>query len=319
VLSLTVVAALTLAAPPPKPADKTGRITLWFGDKVESFRPDGGDPTSKPAPAVKDPFRNVISFAPRRKIAVNIESDYKLVVIPLDEYGERYTLKGYVVVNCFLDGSVVSCFPSADGSRIYFNGYEGDEVDRNKRGLSKGFVFEIETRKVKSVSLPEKHILVAVSPDGKSLVTAWRDMVNNKLKTYLVLGDGKPIEILKGVWSVPKPMFSPDGSRLLMEIPDNRTPQYGLFVMDVATRVAKPLQDDLPDSNRPRDYVWSPDGTQWACLWRPKEAAGIAGGGPIQHEYRVYVADLGGNNPKVIYRVDIPDTPAPLPRLFQWK
>jgi hypothetical protein len=325
--ALTALAALAIAAPPPQPTDKTGRITLWIGDQVESFLPDGTDRTTTPAPDVKEPIGDVFCFSPRRKLAAYAQDPNhgkgnklasKLFINPLDENGERFTLKGYVVATYYFEENyVVSCFPSADGSRIYFNGFEGDEVDRKKTGMSKGFVFDIETRTVKSVPLPENHILLAASPDGKSLVTAWRKVGDNfgRVKNYLVLGDGKPVEC-KGVWLIHKPIFSPDGSCLLMETygPGNRIPLYRLAVIDVATRVTKPLRD-LPESYYPRDYVWSSDGTQWACLWLGhKEDPGSN----RKYENKVYVVDLEGGNPKEIYRVDQPSTRA-MAHAFLWK
>src|SRR6478672_6579978 len=105
-LALTT-AVLVLAAPPPKPADKTGRITLWVGDKVVSFLPDGTDRTTTTTSDAKNPIGIVFCFTPHRKLAVNIisptdfrnakiKSDSKLVIDSLDDGGKRYTLNGYV-------------------------------------------------------------------------------------------------------------------------------------------------------------------------------------------------------------------------------
>jgi hypothetical protein len=279
-----------------------------FGDKLEQFNPDGGDHTTTPAPDVKDPIGDVICFEPRRKIAAYTESrsqiksakfDHKLVVNPLDEYGKRYTLNGYVAD---------SFVPSADGLRIYFNGCEGDEVDRNKTGWSKGFVLDLETKKVETVPFPENHILKAVSPDGKTFVTIRRidSDKNPTFKTYLIPDGGKPVEILQENTTAHKPMFSPDGSKLFMETLFNRV--WEIVILDVATRATKPVRDLPTNSGRPRTYVWSPDGTRWACLcYGQREAAGAADRVKPRLEWRVFVADLDGGNPKLVYRTDIPD------------
>jgi hypothetical protein len=313
-LSLAFAAALALTAPPAKPVDKTGRITLWIGEKVESFLPDGSDRTSTPAPDV-DPIGNVICFEPRWKIAAHTESptqdknakfgriDRRLVVIPLDEYGKRYTLNGYVAD---------SFFSSADGSRIYFNGCEGDEADRSKTGWSKAFVLDLKTKKVEPVPLPENHILKAVLPDGKTLITSrvFADAKTVSRKLYLIPDGVKPVEILKEKWFLEYIRFSSDGSKVLVHA-DSGTGQpdikdgiirnahiHEFFLLDVVTRTTRLVQ------NIPKEvdsYALSPDGTRVAIL---KYENNSVNGIPTKFEFKVHVADLeSGGTPKEIYRV----------------
>src|SRR5262249_2409880 len=148
-------------------------------------------------------------------------------------YGERYTLSGYVAD---------TFFSSYDGSRIYFNGCEGDEADRSKTGWSKAFALDLETKKVSTVPLPENHVLRAASPDGKTFVTMRRFDTDKGVylsKNYLIPDGGKPVEILKE--NRRTPIFSPDGgSKLLVETGRE------VHVIDVATRATKPVR--LPDA-----------------------------------------------------------------------
>jgi hypothetical protein len=318
-LSLAVVAALVVAAPPAKPADKTGRITLWVGNKVVQFQPDGSDLISTPAPDLKNPIGSVICFKPRRKITANIESlnkgqgakfDGKLVVTPLDEYSKRFTLDGYVVT---------SFVPSEDGSHLYFNGCEGEEMDKNK--WTKGFILDLETRKVKPVPLPDNHIFKAVSPDGKAFITLRHDIGKGATsQAYLIRDGGKPVEILKENTSLYKPLFSPDGSKVFIETssterdPGMPSPRE-VVVLHVATRVTKRIRD-LPPGGR-HAYAWSPDGTKWACLC-VDSLPGAGAGGRIQFEHKVFVSDLDGGNRKEIYKADVPGNQYS-PFVFQWK
>jgi hypothetical protein len=326
--ALTLAAtALSLSAPPPKPYDKTGRITFWIGDKVESFLPDGTDRTTMPAPM---PMGDVISFVPKRRLAVQLKSrsngrnvdsdwsDYTIVINPLDAYGTQYTLNGYVVLNYI---------PSVDGSKIYFNGCEGERVDRRRY---KGFVLDLETRKVEPVPLPENHQLKAVSPDGRTFITLKgrqfldekRDFgVEAQSQTYLISDGGTPVELLKENTLMFPPKFSANGSKAIMttltpQIPGQPS-QWEIVVLDVATRMAKSVRD-LPPGGA---YALSPDGTKCACLWfSEKKAAGLPGG--PQYEPKVFVADLNGCNQKVVYKayVKVADmVPDSYAHVFQWK
>ncbi len=75
----------------------------------------------------------------------------------------------------------------------------------------------LASKEVQAVTLPEKHTLEAVSPDGKTFVTAKvdADLVNYTRRTYLTpAAGGEPVELF-GPNVFPTHMrFSPDGTRL---------------------------------------------------------------------------------------------------------
>jgi Tol biopolymer transport system component len=328
--SLVFATTIALAAPPPQPADKTGRITLWIRDKVESFLPDGTGLKSAPAPDVKESIGVVFCFTPGRKLAaylsVNEEpGDARLIVNPLEEGGKRYTVNGY---------DVASYVPSADGSRIYFNAREG-KVDKTKPWW-KGFVLDLETRKVEPLPLPENNLIKAVSPDGKTIVTHQYvafGKSTQKIKACLISNGGKPVEILKENTPKNEPVFSPDGKKVLFRLAEM---EIGLLrpedpreiiVLDIVSRTTQTIRIH---SNKGilRGCTWSPDSDRIAYLWHGQKGAAVPdvkGEGERENEYKVFVADPKDGKPKEIYKVTDPDPdgefsarlmPSPL---FMWK
>jgi hypothetical protein len=212
-----------------------------------------------------------------------------------------------------------------DGSRIYFNGCEGEVIDRR---WSKGFVLDLETRKVEPVPLPENHTLKAVSPDGRTFITlkgkqflnAKRDIgVEAQSQSYLICDGGKPVELLKENTVMFAPQFSADGSKAIIKTSPPQIPgqpsRWEFVVVDVATRVTKSVRD--PGGSA---YALSPDGTKWACLWfSEKKEAGLPVGRGPQYEQNVLVADLGGGNQRVVYKADVVPDSLLYAHVFQWK
>jgi hypothetical protein len=324
-LPLAVATVLALAAPPPKPADKTGRITLWIDDKIVSFLPDGSDVVNIPKPDIikEQGFEELVCFTPTRKISHGLRSptdfksdkiDWKLVVKTFGAGGGQFILDGYVVRETF---------PSADGLRIYFVGFKGKEIDRSKDKYLALFVLDLETKKVSPLPIPERHELRSISSDGKHIITVRYDVGESSasLRPCLIVAGEKPVEILKENMTINTPSFSQDGSKVLIQaflrsverdvagdviIKPSPTSLDLHVVLDVETRTTKPFK-------RPRGgmtYQWSPDGTQIATLSRGRigddaQPANRRGGVQLGgYEYRVYVSDTEGTNPKLVYKVD---------------
>ena len=194
-----LLADCVLAAPPPTPVEKAGRITVWIGDSFEHFKPDGGDvsPVKLPDGVTLPPYG--VNLTANQKFAFHLNYARKapdgttcpqLVVLPLVADTPSFTLDGYVVT---------LAFASADGARVFFSGVKGTVIEAGKRFAAPGFVLDLATKKIESVQLPEKQTFEAASSDGKTFVTTRTDFEANTVsrRTYLVSAGGSPVEILK--------------------------------------------------------------------------------------------------------------------------
>jgi len=252
----TLLLPVLLFAPPPKSADPDGRITVWVGDKLVHFRPDGSDMQSVPAPE-RPPYNTWLTTD--RKTLVHIDVNIpghedgagfgKLVVYSLTEKDRQFTLDGYIAKSSNL---IVA------GSRVYFNGGTGNEVTEAHIHSPKPFVFDLITKKVTPIALPEKHQILAVSADGKTFLTRRLDLVNNfyTLRNYLVPLGGQPAEAIRKDFLTEETSFSPDGSKVLirgLERVDVQPARNGAvlvkeykpreqFVLDVGTKKCSQLK-----------------------------------------------------------------------------
>jgi WD40 repeat protein len=339
---LTFVAvALTLAAPPPKSVDHTGRITLWLDDKYEFFKPDGEDVTSLPVPSQLPvgmrvtPDRKAYVWIDRSATAVKQailpqagQAFGKLVVTPLGDGGPSFTVDGYFAN--YLTGTI-------HGTRVYFTGGKGEEITEAHTKAPASFVLELATKAVTPIPVSEKHTLFGVSPDGKLFLTTRIDTDNNTYsrRTFLLAAGGKPVEILKDNIIPTMLTFSPDGSKLLaltteytdVTLNGNGGVQMGgakpreFRILDTATNATKPLRYTLSDDNYLTGWDWSPDGTKIVLCTYDRtsgatEIVPIPGGKmqQMQFVYKVSVADADGGNPKEVYR-----TRGATVKSFMWK
>jgi WD40 repeat protein len=293
-------AAVAIAAPP-----DPGRITVWLGDKVEHFKPDGTDVKKEELPDGY-PVNSSTQFIPDRTASVLVDvsgTDLakgidrgRLIVAPVAEKDPYYVLEGFVVLRAFL---------SAGGATVYFVGGKGEELPRKLTTVPGNFSMVLGTKIVQEVTLPEKHTLEAVSADGKTFVTARvdADLVSYTRHTYLISAGGSPVEIFGPNVFPSNLRFSPDGTKLLAR----KTEYTGLSsngkggfradgtkpqeydVLDVVTR----KESKLPMSDEEGPVIaldWSPDGKKIVYL----RAEGRA--------VKVFVADTDGKNPKEVYQ-----------------
>jgi len=298
-LQTLLLTAAALAAPP------EGRITLWVGDKVEHFKPDGSDVQKVELPDGY-PVNSSTQFNPDRSASLLVDvaaTDLtkgidrgRLILAPVDETKPYFVLEGYVVLRAFY---------STDGKKVYFVGGKGDELPRALSTGYRSYGMDVAAKNVQEVPLPEKHTLEAVSPDGKTFVTAKveADLVNYTRRTYLVTAGGEPVEVFGPNVFPSNLRFSSDGKKLLAR----RAEFTGVYsnvkggfrseeakpreyaVVDVATR--KETKLPLNEEDGPIAALdWSPDGKQLVYL-RPEG-----------REYKVLVAKADGKNPKEIYK-----------------
>jgi hypothetical protein len=318
-----LLAACVLAAPPPKPAADNGRITLWVGDKLEHFPPDGTDAKSMSVPG--DPPHGV-QILPDRSAYVTVDLFTEMPgVRPAGPLYGKLTVTSLVEVgnNFALDEYECQCATlHVDGSQVYFMGRLVDKTIKNPALEPMALVLDLKSKAVRSVKLPENHRLSAVAPGGRSYATTEVE-TNNKsdsVNTYLVTVDGKAVEIFMRNVNASQLMFSPDGLNLLartIEVSDSKPAMGGGFrpgglvpseyvILNTSTRVAKPWKT-MPADGNVLDWAWSPDGKKVAYVWSnpggrvrvPKPQPGV--GSVFRYEYKVFVADADGSNPKEVY------------------
>ncbi len=279
-LLTSLVSVVAVAAPPPKAAPDSGRISLTVDGKFIDFRPDGTDLTSFTIPEGVVLPRNAFTLTHDHKFAVHFDQTgrtgnkrkTKLVVTPVVPKGQPFVLDGYVALRRIV---------SRDGTKVYFAGCKGDEFDASTDAEA-GYVLDFATKQVATLPLPARHKLHAVSPDGKTFLTIVDESQNDTItrRTFLVRAGEKPVEILRsnfGTTTVAssKLSFSPDGSKILMECaelldlklrPDGtvlpgETKSSEYLMLDVATKTTRPFK---AFKNHVMSWDWSPNGTKIA-------------------------------------------------------
>jgi hypothetical protein len=271
-----------------------------------------------------DPTQNGFGISPNREYAIHFDrtgsnkaagvTKSKLVVTPLVGDGKPFALEGFVVMGRLF---------SADGSKLYLYGGKGDKLDVDQVKVATHFVLNLHTKKLEQIDLPEKHRLQAVAPDGNTFITSRIEADNNSYsqKNYLVVAGRKPVEVYKENVFPVQLTFSPDGSKVLtrwieyinvrpngkggFDIDGVKPVQY--VVLDVDTKKTQPLKN-MPADEYLSGWAWSPDGSRFAYVHYNGANVPVVpapGGGAIprrEYEYKVFVADADGENPKVVYK-----------------
>jgi dipeptidyl aminopeptidase/acylaminoacyl peptidase len=317
---ILLLAVLGFAAPPPKELPFQGRITIWVDDKVEHFRSNGLARATIPLPAGLPKNAVTTALTPDLSAVVIVDrkdSDIeknkarsRLVIWPTDGKSQPFTLDGYVA---YMAG------PTPDGKRILFSGGLGDERDPFKDGIGSFYFLDTVTKEVTPIPLPipNSHRFTGISPDGKAyfITKDESDAANYSHRTYLVAAGGQPREVFRENAFVHWIAFSDDGTKCLAKLqeyeglePDgkggyriksSKPPEW--VVLDVATRKATVLSK-IPlttEGGVMSNVVWSPDGQQLAYTWVPKRDVGV---GIATREFKVFVADSDGGNPKEVYK-----------------
>jgi RNA polymerase sigma factor (sigma-70 family) len=340
-------------APPPKPAANPGRITVWAGDKLATFNPDGGDLKTTDAPLLYEahwPIR--IFLAPDGKSMVYRREDstaathlqLTLVDAPIKKGdGESFALNGYVVARYQM---------TPDAKTVYFSGPKGDSSPENEhtRGL---WAFDRATKKVTRVPGTDRQSLIAVAGNGKAFLTFHVVNDNGKMtgvQTRLIPGDGSAaVEVFGPKQYVDYAALSPDGAYVvasLWEYERIEPLQSGGFTFlnrknlrivlwDVAKKTEVSFRTPYKEGQLAALGL-SPDGSKVAIAWQDKADAAdfdpvlqaarkkaaderAAAGFPRDQSapigpVRVSVSDLDGSNPREVYK-------SPKGRLhaFEWR
>jgi hypothetical protein len=284
-LPLTVVAVLALAAPPP-PRTTVEKIVCVMGETITQFRPNGEDPETISIPA--GPFaKKYISAVTRdgrtafASVLVKDDPKWRIGIIPLGG-AEPFVLDGYTF----------NQFVNAADQTVLFYGFKGDSVQPTDRAL---FTLDLITQKVSPVAIPEGHVPLAVSPDGKTFVTTNQvdvmAIMNGSVSLYLVRGTDKPITVYDNLRTKPICAFSPDGTKVV-SIGQNASKHSA--IIDAISGVAKPIP--LVTVSGSSGVVWSPDGKRIA------HAEQFADNNRVPFA-RIWVCDSSGENAKMVREV----------------
>jgi hypothetical protein len=314
-LSLTVVTALALAAPPPSRInDNPGRIAVWLEDKIEHFDPDGGDVKPIMVPDGVAIPQYSMRLAASRKYGIYLKYNIdkfnripdwdnpRLGIIPLEAGRKPYHLESFVVYGPVL---------AFNEDKLYFRGDQGDNFDQFKTYNAPTYVLNLATNNIAAFPMPDRHEIVAVGRDGRTFFTRTRhvDLEKNTFsqKWYVIHNGERPVEVLNEKAIPRRPEFDPYGSKIVMDLTEcsdvevfvsgdkhmishHREKCLGWVFLDVATRKVKPIQN-LPTKSISY-LVLSPDGAKLAYLWRD----------PPNSVVKVFVADADGSNPKEVYK-----------------
>jgi hypothetical protein len=316
-------------APPLTPSVEEGTIFVSTNDKeklLELFRPDGkpvrkaavGDVTASFYPRVSPDGKRVAYLLDGLIIegqeAANIPTDLFVVNLDAKEKPEGALLKE---LRC------ASISWSTDGKRLYGSSLDPEKVvKRNKVGQPLplvSWVYDLKKKAKTPLAVPAGHMLVDISPDGKTLLTTLSIYPEQfQDKTYLVSLDTLKARLLTDKVLTGQ-RFSPEGNRVLgTRAVKGKAPLYeevSLHVVSVANGTERVVQ--LPATALRVDCAcWSPDGRRIACQWSeevppPKGAGvpvptgpGVVGVATNFYASRISVADADGSNAKTIVRFE---------------
>ncbi len=325
-MSVAVVAAVLLGlgvaadarprrnAPVPAPkAGQTGRILIWLDEKPRLIKPDGTElPSPDPIPNAHvgvgrgyahlspDGTRVAFESAPDGAGAARV-----LKILELD--GDRkLTAHDAVSVNGY------HWMP--DGKTLLVRGYE-----KGGAGKLEDWLLDPATDKRTAVKVPADFLVRAVGPDGKTtIVDEWKVTPKEWRQRAHVwkIGTDTPTPLLDMHASFDnlRPVFSPDGKRLLCKVKHYATYTplgngqfqdadfkfHGLLVVDLATKKQTVVKDsgEKPEW-RICGYAWSPDGKKVAYI--EESRLPTPPGQPTRNPHRVTVCDPDGTNAKEVY------------------
>jgi hypothetical protein len=312
-----------LAAPPAtKTSVPDGRITIWVGDKIEHFKPDGSETaTIDPSDEVKSHSYG-IRISPDRSTACYRDVEFKgdevitnrLVLAPVDGGTKSFVLAGYTVDQ--------TAFATV-GKRLFFSGSKGEKKVAD--AVVELFEMNLTTKRIVTITrIPDKHGVSAISPTGVVLSSrAERSETTFSRRSYVLGTDGKPVEILTDILVPWNAEFSPAGTKFLFEgwefvsnknADARKRKPLTYQVFDVATKTAVPIRwFPVTPSGRLAGWAWSPNGSRISYVWydstpiAPVPPPRPAGGGKVaipgpEYEFKVFVADADGGNPKETYK-----------------
>ncbi len=307
----TADAQLRRNAPVPVPkAGQTGRILIWVDEKPQLIKPDGAElPSPDAIPKVHTHGSADAAFSPDgRRIAFQFRDDNHQGHLRL------FDLDGKAAAT-ELDGVILNGFHwIGDGKTLYVRGYE-----RGGNGKLENWVYNPTTDKRTALTVPADFFVRAVGPDGKTTVVDEWKMTPKQWhqKAHLwTVGTDKPTPLLElnASFDNLRPVFSPDGKRLLCKVKHYATYTplgngqfqdadfkfHGLAVIDLATKTRTVVKDsgEKPEW-RICGLAWSPDGKKVAYV--EQKFLPPPPGQPTRNPHRVTVCDPDGKNAKEVY------------------
>lgn len=206
---------------------------------------------------------------------------------------------------------------AADGKSLFVSrvpaGTDMDqEVVKGKLIPKETVRYDVTTNKEAAVKLPDGHVVLDASADGKALLTGtlvWHPQVVARTNYLVPLDTLKPKRIGDEEDGFDRARLSPDGTRVVgTRVAFSRSKDLGLFVADVASgkvekvAVGKEMTEGLFNGR----VMWAPDGKRVAVLWvgaGKKGGGGLPGGGGPGGGARVKtltVMDATGENARTV-------------------
>jgi hypothetical protein len=322
-----LIGTVVLAAPPVNKEEKgEGRIEIWIrsGNKTTwvnksdlvHFKPDGTDQKTVTIPGVSG-----LSGSPSRGPVLNSEFDTlvyatetnaqaggsQLSILTLGKAGDPFVLDGYSVRTILPDPVILG-----NGSMKVFFGCR--PTGANQKGDSY-FSFDVKTRAVEPLALPDRHVPYFVLRDGKTAITRLGSGTrSDPSNSYFLVAPGAqpvPIHSDNGGASPLTIKVSRDENVILLYRHGLGTAPPVAQIIDIGSKtvtVAKGLPEGRPPGERIIGMTLSPDGKRFAYM-TDEEGHDVTA--------RVYVAAADGTGAKEIYRVIKSSTPRVF--VFNWR
>jgi RNA polymerase sigma factor (sigma-70 family) len=206
-------------------------------------------------------------------------------------------------------GVAADCYVwSRDGTELACTEFEDEDTEKIPCEATH-FIVNVKTKEKTALKLPNDHLILDWSADGKFFLTRQRTEKPKPIaRLYLMSRDGSERKALTGAnQRAIYGRLAPEGGRVLCAVapvaPEkaDRAIPYELAVHDLAFDKVMKVKD-VPLNGQVLEFCWSPDGKQIAYLWRT-----IAEGDPTSDEVRaketeshLVICDPDGSNPKTI-------------------